>query len=235
MSLRSPIPTRLLRPLFLWAIACGTVLITWGSLRYFFGDEEHPFVLEKIATAHLASEATWIAALHVHVIAAAFALPACLVLSLRSVQRRVPRVHRWLGRITGVVVLLALVPSGGYLALWAKGGAASTVGFLVSGGIVAVAMVQGIRTARARDYVAHRRCTAHVLAQLSVAVTSRALLLVFDCAAIDPELAYLAALGIPVVGSALVAQWSSEPVRRRTSQEKNHETVPRLFVRDPAR
>src|SRR6185369_11597026 len=115
-----------------------------------------------------------------HVVAAAFALPGCLLLLSKRVLVRAPLAHRWAGRATAAVVLLALVPSGSYLALFAKGGIASTLGFLLSGAIVAAAMVQGVREARARRFAAHRRLVLHVLAQLSVAVTSRAILVGFD-------------------------------------------------------
>jgi hypothetical protein len=138
------------------------------------------------------------AALKVHVVAASFALPACLLLSLKRMLR-FPRTHRWLGRATGVVILAALVPSGLYLSLFAKGGAPSTIGFALSGLIVAWAMVWGVRRARARDYIGHRRAMLHVLAQLSVAVTSRSLLILLNAAGIDPDPAYLFALWAPVL------------------------------------
>jgi hypothetical protein len=124
----------------------------------------------------------------------------------RAVLRRAPRLHRWTGRTTGAVVLLALVPSGAYLALFAKGGLLSTAGFLASGAICAVAMVQAVRQARARRFDAHRRFALHVLAQLSVAVTSRAMLFGFGAIAFDPERAYLIALWLPVVASALAVE-----------------------------
>jgi uncharacterized membrane protein len=237
MSLRPHLTTRTIRALFLLAMASGSAFITVGSLSYFFGADIHPFVLEKITSGQLASEATWIAALRVHVIAAAFALPACLLLTLRCVSRRLPRFHRWLGRVTGVAVLVALVPSGCYLALWAKGGAPSTAGFLLSGAIAAIAMVRGVRTARARDIVGHRRWMAHVLAQLSVAVTSRAMLIAFDRASVDPERAYIAALWLPVVGSALVAELVTTPVRRRRKGDRRNDDALRVpvLVRDSAR
>jgi hypothetical protein len=227
MSLRSPRTTRRLAPSFLLAMAVGSALITRESVSYFLGSDLHPFVLEKIASGALAAEALWLVALRIHVTAAAFALPACLVLMLRSLPRRLPRVHRWLGRITGLAVLFALVPSGAYLALWAKGGVPSTAGFLLSGAIAAFAMVQGVRAARARDFVAHRRCAAHVLAQLSVAVTSRVLLLWFDRAELDPEIAYIAALWVPVVASALVAELT-------TGRNPHALRIP-VLARDPAR
>jgi hypothetical protein len=171
------------------------LVIGWASRVYFASDELAPFVIEKLPLPH---EDLWLAALKVHVLAAAFALPACLLLSWKRTLR-FPRAHRWLGRGTGAVVLAALVPSGLYLSLYAKGGTPATAGFALSGLIVAVAMAWGIGRARAKDYVGHRRCMLHVLAQLSVAVTSRTLLTLLDAVGIDPDPAYLFALWVPVV------------------------------------
>jgi hypothetical protein len=123
----------------------------------------------------------------------------------RSLQRR-PAWHRRLGRIAGLLVLLALVPSGVVLAFDAKGGAPVTAGFLLSAAIVAGCMVQGVVSARRREFASHRRAMRHVVAQMSVAVTPRALILALDAAGYDPELSYLVALWGPVLGSALVAE-----------------------------
>ena len=165
-------------------------------------------------------------ALQVHVVAAAICLPGCLLLSLGIVVRRA-RLHRWLGRITAAAVLLALVPSGLYMACFAKGGLPSTVGFALSGAIVAIGMIQGIRTARARRFVQHRRWVLHVLAQLSVAVTSRAMLFAFDAAAVDETLAYLVSLWVPVIGSFGLVELLSTRTRIRTrtvtSTRRTHE------------
>jgi hypothetical protein len=66
-------------------------------------------------------------------------------------------------------------------------------------------MVRGILQARARMFVAHRRSVLHVVAQLSVAVSSRAMLMGLDRFGVDPDRAYLLALWLPVLGSALIA------------------------------
>lgn len=201
-----------LRVLVLVALAAGSATITNASLAY-FGEDLAPFVLEKLP---LPLEDVWMQALQVHVIAAAICLPGCLLLSLGIVIRRAPRLHRWLGRVVGTVVLLALVPSGLYLSWFAKGGLTSTVGFMLSGIIVAIAMIQGVRAARARRFVDHRRWVLHVLAQLSVAVTSRALLFAFDAAAVDETLAYLVSLWVPVVGSFGLVELLLTRTRTRT-------------------
>jgi uncharacterized membrane protein len=187
-------------------LALGSFVITRGSLAYFDDEEYAPFMLEKLELP-LPNEAQYEWVLKLHVVAAAFALPACLLLMLRVMQRRAPRVHRWLGRVNGIVGLFALVPSGAYLSRFATGGLPSTLGFLLSGAIVAVAMVQGIRTARARQFVAHRRWMMHVLAQMAVAVVSRAMLIGATGAGFDPIHAYIACLWLPVIGCALFVEW----------------------------
>src|SRR5205823_62101 len=153
------------RLLLLFALLLGGCAIAASSLVYFRGDETPPFVVEKLP---LPFERLWLAALKVHVVAASFCLPACILLQWKGLIRRAARAHRWVGRTTGAAVLFALAPSGMYLALFAKGGPLGTLGFLVSGAITVVAMVQAIRSARARLFTAHRRAALHVLAQLSV-------------------------------------------------------------------
>jgi uncharacterized membrane protein YozB (DUF420 family) len=189
---------------FVLTMALGAATVAFTSLPYFFGDELHPFILEKLPVLY---EDVWMLALLAHVASAVFALPACLVLLSRTVLRRFPALHRNLGRLTAVVILTALVPSGLYLALFAKGGGIVTAGFALSAFIVVIAMLHGVRTAWRREVRAHRNAMAHVTAQLSVAVTSRLMLVGLDMAGVTPETAYIVALWIPVVVSAVCVEF----------------------------
>src|SRR5262245_22069523 len=218
------VPPRLVKPLralVLLALAAGSATITAASLEY-FGEELAPFVLEKLP---LPLEELWMRALQVHVIAAALCLPGCLLLSLSIVIRRAPRFHRWLGRIVGTFVLLALVPSGLYLPWFAKRALPSTVGLMLSGAIGAIAMIQHAPPARPRRSVEHRPWMLLVLAQLSVAVTSRAMLFAFAAAAVDEQLAYLGSLWVPVIGSFGLVALLSPRTRTRTALQpwRTHE------------
>jgi len=204
---------------FFLAMVAGWLGIVVMSLSYFLG-VPHPFVVEKLPLRH---EAAFLVVLKTHVAAAIFSLPACLVLLSARFRARFLRAHRWLGRATGVIVLLALVPSGFVLALTARGGMAGTLGFALSGVIVVVAMVRAVARARAGDVGAHRRAARHVVAQLSVAVTSRAMLAGFGSLGLHGDDAYLVALWIPVLGSAAIVEgmeprsfWRDIP--RRTLQ-----------------
>ncbi len=194
-------------------LLAGSAAITSASLNY-FSDDMPPFLVEKLPLPRID---LWLLALRAHVAAAIFALPGCLLLSSASVLRWVPRLHRWLGRFIAAAILLLLAPSGFYLSLSAKGGLPSTLGFALSGAIVVWAMVQGVRMARARRFADHRRYVLHVLAQLSVAVTSRALLMGFALCNLDETTGYIVALWLPVLLSAAA-------VERFASPRRSHET-----------
>ena len=197
----------LARRSFVSLMLLGSALITATSLGYFDLETLPPFVIEKLPVRF---EALWLASLRLHVASACITFPLCLVSLSRRLQRR-PALHRRVGRVAGMLVLFGLVPSGIVLAFDAKGGFYVTLGFLLSAVIVASAMLYGVRAARRRDFLAHRRAMHHVVAQMSVAVSSRVMLVGLDASGVDPDFAYFLALWVPVVASALVAELISRP------------------------
>lgn len=192
---------RLVGRLVLGFVALGAALIFASSLVYANFDELPPFVIEKLP---LRFETLWMTSLRIHVATAVVTLPLCTLLMTRFIQRRAT-IHRWLGRLAGLLMVF-LVPSGAVLAFSAKGGAVVTAGFLLSAALVAWFMVKGVASARRRDLVTHRRAMLHVFTQMSVAVTSRAMLIGLDYTGISPETAYVVALWVPVLGSILVTE-----------------------------
>jgi len=121
------------RSIFLAGLLAGSAVITWGSVSYLTDRGLHPFVLDK---EPLPFRSLWLGALYIHIAAASWSLPACVLLSSRRVLARAPRLHRWLGRTTSLVLLLGLCPSGFVLSSTAQGG--------------------GARLARLRDLGPHR-------------------------------------------------------------------------------
>ena len=194
-------------------MSVGAAFIAASSLVYFDFDTLPPFVIEKLPVRF---ETLWLTSLRIHVAVACIAFPLCILLMTRAIQRRAAW-HRALGRIAGVLVLCALVPSGIVLSFDAKGGPVVTAGFLLSAALVAWFMVAGVRAARARQLTVHRRAMGHVFAQMTVAVTSRALLVGLDTAGMSPELAYVIALWVPVLGSAAIAELALMPSRAISS------------------
>jgi uncharacterized membrane protein YozB (DUF420 family) len=198
------------RGLFLLVMFAGAAYITAASLEYFEPGAVAPFVMERLGQVRFAT--LWLWSLKVHVACALVSFPLCLMLTMRWLQRR-PLWHRWLGRVTGILLLLGLVPSGMILAFEATGGLGVSAGFWLSGAIVAVATVYGVRAARRRDVNSHSHAMRHVVAQMSVAVTSRAMLIGLDAWGVDPDAAYVVALWVPVLFSALVAEAISRRFR----------------------
>lgn len=188
---------------FFWvAMWVGAALITASSIVYFDFATLPPFVIEKLPVRF---EALWLASLRVHVASALLSFPLCLVLMTRWLQRR-RTWHRWIGRFAGVLVVVLLVPSGVVLAFDAKGGKAVTAGFLLSAAIVAGCTIRGVVAARRRNLASHRRAMRHVVAQMSVAVVSRALIVCLDLVGLDPDIAYVVALWGPVLAAVAVVE-----------------------------
>ncbi len=202
MALWNRVRADALRVLYLGAMTLGAAFIIASSFAYFDLQELPPFAVEKLPVRF---STLWLASLRVHVTAALASLPLCILLMTRLVQRQ-RTLHRWLGRAAGAIILFALVPSGAVLAFDAKGGPLVAAGFLLSDALVGFFLVKGIAAARRRDLVTHRRAMGHVFAQMSVAVTSRAMLMALDVGSVSPELAYVLALWLPVMGSAAAAE-----------------------------
>jgi uncharacterized membrane protein YozB (DUF420 family) len=209
-------------------MTAGAALITLASLVYFDFESLPPFAIEKFP---LRFEALWLASLRVHVASALLTFPLCLALMTRPLQRRAAW-HRWVGRVAATFILFALVPSGFVLAFDAKGGRFVTLGFLLSGGIIAAALVAGVRAARRRDLVSHRNAMRHVVAQMSVAVTSRAMIMASDTFGMDPGTSYVIALWVPVVASFATAElvnrraWSKGPSLAAVFARSRRESLP---------
>jgi len=216
------VPADLLRRLFLVVMVVGSAFITWASLEYFELGMLPGFAIERFPVRF---EALWLASLRMHVASALVSFPLCLLLITRWLQRR-PAWHRRLGRVTGGLVLFSLVPSGCVLAFEAKGGWFVSFGFLLSAALVAGFMSSGVLAARRRDFAAHRRAMRHVVAQMSVAVSSRALLVGLDSLGMEPGVAYVIALWVPVLVSAGVAEWISS---RSNIIERIRRELPAFF------
>jgi len=112
--------------------------------------------------------------------------------SLKNAQKK-PVLHRWLGRIYGVAILVGGI-SGLMLAVNALGGAVAGWGF----GILAVLWIavtaQAIRMAIVRNFIEHRKWMIRSFALTFAAVTLRIYLVGFTLAGVSyiPASVYIA-------------------------------------------
>ncbi|MEO1171807.1 MAG: DUF2306 domain-containing protein [Myxococcota bacterium] len=187
-----------------WTVlALGSTLVVLSSLPYLLPGELHPFLLER---PELTADTLWRSTLVVHVAAGIFALPVGLLLMSQRLLRRFPAIHRRLGRLYFYVVLVGMVPSGSYLAFFAKGGWAAGSGFFLSGVFVAYALVRSIRQARALDFRGHRDWMFRAYGQLASAISFRVFHVALQFTGMGYEELYISSLWLSVLGNALLVE-----------------------------
>ena len=113
---------------FYFILVGGTALTLWGTRDYFLPGRIHSFMLERL---ELASESWWRYTLLTHVVGSQLCLLASLLQYSRLVLKRVPWLHRNLGRIYALCIITVVFPTGVALAFVAKGGFSGMLGFLV--------------------------------------------------------------------------------------------------------
>lgn len=158
------------RTLFLFVVA-SSLLIALATVRIFPLGAELAFP----AMAHQILNAEVMFLLHVSSASVALALGALQILP--KLRKTFPAVHRWLGRLYAVAVLLGAV-SGFAIALKIDG-VGSTVGFAALAVLWLLITTQAVSLARARKFAAHRRWMICSFALTFAAVTLRLQLLVF--------------------------------------------------------
>jgi hypothetical protein len=96
-------------------------------------------------------------AFYVHIVGGPIAIVIGFVLMLSGRVARFRKQHRWLGRVQGVIVLVAVLPSGLLMATRSVAGPIAGWGFATVAILTAISMVMAIRRARSRQFKIHQR------------------------------------------------------------------------------
>ncbi len=144
--------------------------------------------------------------LRVHIVAAAVALLVGPWQFVAGVRRRVPRVHRVLGR-TYVAGCLIGGTAGAAIALTTTHGRVAGMGFLLLGVAWVLSTGMALRLAMVGDYSRHRRWMIRSFALTFAAVTLRLYLGVAEAADLNYEASYQAVAWISWVPNILIVEW----------------------------
>lgn len=194
-----------------------TGLIIRNSLIYFSEPRAHGFVWAKGA---LADRSLWMGMLIVHVAAGLVCLVSSFLQFCRPLLRRLPQLHRWLGRIYVGSILLVLSPTGFYLAFFAHGGPAGVAGFLLLGVLTTVSTWKGwiaMRRGRTREHIIWM---VRSFAMATSAISFRLVHVALQFTPIDPDRGFLIALYASIAGNALVAELLLGKIRARKPKTK---------------
>jgi predicted membrane protein DUF2306 len=160
----------------------------------------------------------WEVAFWVHVFTSMLALVAGFTQFAPEILRRVPKLHRWMGRCYVVNVCFVTGPASLIMAFYANGGITSRLAFatLATGWLVTTAM--GWRLALRRQWVRHRewmmRSYALTLSALTLRVWKYTLVLLFEPRPMD---VYRLVAWLGFVPNVLVVEWLIRRARRRAS------------------
>lgn len=200
-------------------------LLIQNSLPYFNAPRTHAFVWEK---GGLAERPVWLINLVIHVVAGVVCLVASFVQFFRPLLRRLPWLHRWLGRIYVGSILIFLAPTGFYLAFFAHGGWLGTTGFLILGVATTLTTWKGWMAMRRRQLQRHIAWMIRSFAMVTTALTFRIEHIVLQELGFVAETGFLVALYLSFIGNAVVAEWVLWQMRRKKNETHNlsnhHET-----------
>jgi len=116
----------------------------------------------------------WRVAFFIHVYASMWVLFAGFTQFSRKLQRRYPRVHRTMGYIYTVDILLITGPAGLLMGFYANGGISSRIAFVMLAALWIFFTAMALHKARKKDFKSHRNYMIRSYALTLSAITLRA-------------------------------------------------------------
>lgn len=140
------------------------------TLRYVTFDTNASFL--QIKQDYIQNK-IWLTAFYIHVFSSLFALLAGFTQFSNHIRRTYPRVHRSVGLIYIIDILLITGPAGLLMAFYANGGFSSRLGFITLSILWWYCTYQAWRSALARDFSRHRAFMLRSYALTLSAITLR--------------------------------------------------------------
>ena len=222
IAVRYRILTTVLRWLLVLLILRVLVTILSNYANYFPPDFDSLFLQGREATF----TGIYRPAFYIHIFSGPFVLLNGLILLSNYVRRHYGGIHRCLGRVQVVVLLLFVLPSSVVMSLYAFGGWPAGLSFLLLTVATAICAIVGVVYARGRRFDRHRRWMLRTYVLICSAVVLR---LISGAAGLlevsNPEGAYIIAAWsswlVPLATYELAERWpglnAAAPNPRRAS------------------
>ncbi|SDM49208.1 Predicted membrane protein [Fictibacillus solisalsi] len=157
---------------------------------------------------------TWQVFFFVHIATGAIALLTGPFQFLRS-SRKVISVHRIIGRIYGISIFIS-VPAGIYLALYATGGLASSIGFIVLDAAWFMTAFIGLKRIREKKVASHQEWMLRSYAVTLVFVTFRVFLPLLTLANLPFSISFSLSVYLSMALNLGWVEWHLRRKKRRT-------------------
>jgi Predicted membrane protein (DUF2306) len=190
------IKTTVISPLLalvLWApVLFFSLLLTHNAMLYFTHGGEYGILPEKLI-ARL--DPLWNIAFYIHLPTGVLCLLTPVFLLSKSYFKKLHQLHQSVGKVYVFVTLLLVCPTGMYLAVYAKGGIITQVGFMIQGILLGVFTYNGYRAALNGNKSEHVRNMVRSYAVATVVLTFRILHIMFFL------------LKVPYADNYAISQW----------------------------
>jgi hypothetical protein len=155
----------------LWVPLIGfSLLLTHNALLYFTHGGEYGILPEKLVAR---TDVLWNAAFYIHL---PFGI-LCLLLPLLSFSKRLFKTsthfHSIIGRAYVWITVCIVCPTGMYLALYAKGGLITQIGFMIQGVLLALFTWRGYKAIQSGEKVIHMQAMIRSYAVATVVLSFR--------------------------------------------------------------
>jgi hypothetical protein len=169
-----------------------SLLLTHNAMLYFTHGGEYGILPEKLI-ARL--DPLWNLAFYIHLPTGVLCLLTPVFLLSKAYFKNLHQLHQLIGKIYVWVTLLVVCPTGMYLALYAKGGIITQVGFMIQGILLGVFTYKGYRATLNGNKSEHVANMIRSYAVGTVVLTFRILHILFFL------------LKVPYVDNYAMSQW----------------------------
>lgn len=157
--------------ILLWVLFGGlSIAISFHPLNYLLADK--PILVLRFKTAELLARNFYMICFNLHILFGGLALLIGWVQFSKKLQRKYIKVHRWIGKIYILSVLISGIP-GLYIAFYASYGLSPKLGFGAMALLWLTFTTLGYLTIRRGDVEAHKKMMTYSYAATFAAVTFR--------------------------------------------------------------
>jgi hypothetical protein len=193
-----------LLPIIFWApIVFFSILLAHNAMLYFTHGGEYGILPEKVIARN---DILWNISFYTHLPAGTVCLLTPLFLFARRYLKSGLRLHQLAGKIYVWTTLTLVCPTGMYLALYAKGGLATQVGFMIQGVLLATFTWRGYQAIRKGDKALHLHSMIRSYAIATVVLSFRIFHILFFILQIPYQDNYAISQWLGLAGNLLIAE-----------------------------
>lgn len=180
-----------------------SLLLSHNAVLYFTHGGDYGILPEKVIARH---DWLWNASFYIHLPSGIICLLAPLLLFARNLAKPVRDLHSVVGKIYVWITLILVCPTGMYLALYAKGGLITQVGFLLQGALLAWFTWKGYQNILRHNVSVHVQYMIRSYAVAAVVLSFRILHIAFFLLKVPYQDNYAISQWLGLSGNMLVAE-----------------------------